>query len=61
MGINSYSNLIPYTGEIDILLTPLNQVYDATNLGFVMGYFSPGDTFTTASYSRSNERNDMVK
>ena len=57
MGINSYSNLIPYTGEIDILLTPLNQVYDATNLGFVMGYFSPGDTFTTASYSRSNERN----
>jgi len=43
---HSYSNLIPYTGEIDILITPLNQYYNSSASGFVMGYFAPMDTFT---------------
>lgn len=45
-GTHSYSNLISYTGEIDILVTPLNQAYDSSASGFVMGYFAPIDTMT---------------
>ena len=62
---HSYSNLISYTGEIDILVTPLNQYYDSSASGFVMGYFAPVDTFTQdyldetygASVYTSNEKN----
>lgn len=64
-GTHSYSNLIPYTGEIDILVTPLNQYYDSSASGFVMGYFAPVDTFKQtyldetygSSVHTSNERN----
>lgn len=50
-----YGDLIPYSGNIDILLTNLNTNYPGS--GYVMGYFSSGDTFITSENSRSNLKN----
>jgi hypothetical protein len=50
---DKYSNLIPETNEINILLTDIGD--DDKPDGGVMGYFYAQDNFDTATYPNSNE------
>ena len=49
-----YTNLIPYDGNITILLTDIQN--DNSTNGGVLGYFYGKDNFTTSTYSGSNQR-----
>jgi len=50
----TFTNLIPYDGNITILLTDINN--DNSTTGGVIGYFYSKDNFLASSISGSNER-----